>query len=278
MRAIFASLLACAASTAWSQVPATFPAQQRKAGDPALIERGNSLYGLYCRACHGPDLRGGDMGGPNLLRSQVVLNDAAGELIGPVVRNGRVPAGGGTAMPPLPLVDADIAAVSEYIHSVVSTAQPQGAPPRGNAVELNLLVGSARAGARYFKAECASCHSPTGDLAGIGTRLTNIGQLQDSWVGARRAGAPGDPAKRTPRVTVTFADGSTQSGRAARVDDFVVSFTTDAGEYRSYTRRATTTGITRVQVDDPLKQHRTLWTKLSDKDMHDVTAYLASLK
>jgi cytochrome c oxidase cbb3-type subunit 3 len=274
-----ASLLACAAVVAQAQVPATFPAQQRKPGDPALIERGGSLYGLYCRACHGPDLRGGDMGGPNLLRSQVVLNDAAGELIGPVIRNGRVPAGGGTAMPPLPLADADIGAVAEYLHSVVSKAQPQGAPPRGEAVELNLLVGNKRAGERYFKTACASCHSPAGDLAGIGTRLTNIGQLQDSWVAGRRVGAaPGDLAKRTPRVTVKFADGREQSGRAARVDDFVVSFFTDAGEYRSYTRRSTTTGIVAVQVDDPLKQHRVLWTRLSDEDMHDVTAYLASLK
>jgi cytochrome c oxidase cbb3-type subunit 3 len=279
LRAVIASLLACAASIASAQLPPTFPAQQRKAGDPALVERGNSLYGLYCRACHGPDLRGGDMGGPNLLRSQVVLNDNNGEQIGPVVRNGRVPAGGGTVMPPLPLADADISAVSEYIHSVLSTAQPQGAPPRGKAVELNLLVGNVRGGERYFKAQCASCHAANGDLAGIGTRLTNIGQLQDSWVGGRRVGPPADDgARRTPRVTVKFADGTQQSGRVARVDDFVVSFTSDDGAYHSYLRRSTAPQLASVQVDDPLRQHRVLWTQLSDKDMHDVTAYLASLK
>ncbi|MET0281782.1 MAG: c-type cytochrome [Steroidobacteraceae bacterium] len=274
-----ASLLACAASVAWGQAPATFPAQQRKAGDPVLIERGGSLYGLYCRACHGADLRGGDMGGPNLLRSQVVLNDISGEQIGPVVRNGRVPAGGGTAMPPLPLPDADISAVAEYIHSVVSTAQPQGAPPRGKAVELNLLVGNVRRGQRYFKAECASCHSVSGDLAGIGARLTNIGQLQDSWVAGRRVGPPaGDGSRRIARVTVKFADGTQQSGRVARLDDFVVSFTSDDGEYHSYLRRSTAPQLASVQVEDPLQQHRVLWTKLSDQDMHDVTAYLAGVK
>src|SRR4051812_24156285 len=69
--------------------PATFPAQQRAPGDPAMIARGQQIYAATCRACHGPDLRGGDMGGPNLLRSQLVLNDQNGELIQPVVLNGR---------------------------------------------------------------------------------------------------------------------------------------------------------------------------------------------
>ena len=68
---------------------ATFPAQQRPPGDPALIARGNGLYGVHCRACHGVDLRGGDQGGPNLLRSDLVLNDQAGELIVPVILNGQ---------------------------------------------------------------------------------------------------------------------------------------------------------------------------------------------
>ena len=78
---------------------ATFPAQQRPPGDPALIARGNGLYGVHCRACHGVDLRGGDQGGPNLLRSNTVLNDQAGELIAPVVLNGQQ--GAGSSMPPI---------------------------------------------------------------------------------------------------------------------------------------------------------------------------------
>lgn len=257
--------------------PATFPAQQRPPGDPALIERGNGIYGVYCRACHGPDLRGGDLGGPNLLRSQLVLNDQAGEAIGPVIREGRVPANGGTPMPPVQMGDEDVRAVAEYIHSVLRSAQPQGAPPRGSQVELNLLVGDARAGERYFARECASCHSTSGDLAGIGARLTNIEQLQNSWVAGRRLGsAAPDPARRVPKVTVRFADGRVEGGSLLRLDDFVVSFTASDGRYRSYTRRSA--GIAAVQVDDPLLRHRQLWSVLSDKDMHDVTAYLATLK
>lgn len=277
MRVFSGFLLAWFAAVASAgQAPATFPAQQRPAGDPALVERGRTLYGGFCRACHGPDLRGGDLGGPNLLRSPVVLNDQAGEAIGKVIREGRVPQAGGTPMPPMPMSDEDVRAVSAFVHDVVRTAQPQGAPPRVD-VQLNLLVGNARNGARYFNRECASCHSATGDLAGIGARLTSIEQLQNSWVGGRRLGAgTTDPARRVVRVTVKFADGRSEAGSLQRLDDFVVSFTAADGGYRSYTRRSA--GIVDIRLEDPLARHRELWSLLSDKDMHDVTAYLATLK
>jgi cytochrome c oxidase cbb3-type subunit III len=262
-----------------AQAPPAYPAQQRGPGDPVLAARGLTLYTSFCRACHGADMRGGDMGGPNLLRSQLVLNDQSGEAIGPVVLSGRVPPGGGTAMPPLQLPEADLKAVAEYIHSVISTAQPQGAPPLGARTELNLLVGNARNGERFFKAECASCHSATGDLAGIGARLSNIEQLQNSWVAGRHFGPPNPAAQnRSARVTVKFADGNVLAGRLQRLDEFVVSLTTDDGAYRSFIRRSAEPRITAVEVNDPLAGHRRLWTKLSDRDMHNVTAYLASLK
>jgi len=108
--------------------PATFPAQQRPPGDPVLIERGHGLYDINCRLCHGADLRGGDMGGPNLLRSQLVLNDQLGELIGPIVLGGSETAGMGT-MPPIPLPDDDVRALAEYLHSVQAT--PRESARRG---------------------------------------------------------------------------------------------------------------------------------------------------
>ena len=136
---------------------ATFPAQQRPAGDPALIARGNGLYGVHCRACHGVDLRGGDQGGPNLLRSNMVLNDQAGELIAPVILNGQQ--GAGSSMPPIRVTQDDARAIAEYLHSVAATMRGQGNPPPGPAPVLNVLVGDAAAGEVYFNAKCGTCHS-----------------------------------------------------------------------------------------------------------------------
>jgi cytochrome c oxidase cbb3-type subunit 3 len=278
-------LAASASAQAQFLPPPAFPGLLRPPGDPIVVDRGRQIYDIHCRACHGADLRGGDMGGPNLLRSPVVLGDQSGEAIGPVIRDGRAPEGGGRPMPPLPLPQADLNAVAEYIHSVIRTAQPQGAPPASaQKPELNLLVGDAKRGRRFFDSQCVSCHSASGapavgDIAGIGSRLTDIEQLQNSWVAGRRMGAPATtpgPDRRTPVVTLKFSDGRVERGAVARLDDFVVSFTDATGKYRSYTRRSA--GITELAVDDPLARHRALWSELSNKDMHDVTAYLASLK
>ena len=292
-----------------SLITATFPAQQRAAGDPQLIGRGQALYGINCKACHGADLRGGDLGGPNLLRSPIVLGDQAGEGIIPVVTRGRVPENGGTPMPALPLADADIRAVAAYLHSVLAKQQRQGAPPEGPDRRLDILVGKPEAGRRYFQSHCRDCHSATGDLAGIGRRVPDAAALQDSWVAGRRAvpagaasaspavkrgsaptpagggaagaaAAPGagaaDPRRRVT-VSVTLATGEHLTGQLERVDDFVVSLRADDGRYLSFTRRGVP-AVTAVEVHDPMARHRLLLTQYSDQDMHDVTAYLATLK
>src|SRR6476620_1668694 len=169
-----AGLAAAAAVHLAAQAPAgqgnptaTFPAQQRGLAEAAVIERGKGLYTTTCSPCHGADLRGGPTGGPNLLRSQVVRSDQHGELILPIVHGARAERG----MPALPLPDQDVVAVAEYIHSVLATARNQGAPPESDTPPPNALVGDAKAGEAYFNAKCSSCHSPTGDLAGIGTRI-----------------------------------------------------------------------------------------------------------
>src|SRR5262245_33193724 len=164
-----------------------FRAQQRKLADAAVIERGNTLYGINCRLCHGPDLRGGDMGGVNLLRSPLVLNDQNGELIYPVVKDGRNNPGM-SPMPPLKLSEEDVKAISGYIHSVAARMAGQGGPPPGARVELDILVGDAAAGQRYFSANCASCHSATGDLQGLATRYSSPMLLQNAWVGGGGGG------------------------------------------------------------------------------------------
>src|SRR4029077_8736942 len=98
--------------------------QQRPPGDPAQIERGKTLYGINCTGCHGADLRGGDMGGPNLLRSQVALSDQNGELIMPIIQGSRQNMG----MPAVDMPPADAKAVAAYVRSVMETIGRQGMP------------------------------------------------------------------------------------------------------------------------------------------------------
>jgi cytochrome c oxidase cbb3-type subunit III len=258
---------------------ATFPAQQRPPGDPAAIARGQQIYGATCRLCHGPDLRGGDMGGPNLLRSQLVLNDQNGELITPVVQNGRQNPGM-PVMPPLNIPVDDIKAIAAYIHSVAATAQGQGAPPAGPQVELNIVVGDAAAGKAYFAAKCSSCHSPTGDLAGLATRIATPMELQNTWVagggrGGRGAAPAAGPSRREVTATVTQASGEKAEGRLVRIDDFLVVLGMPDGSTRSFRRDG---DLPKVQISDPLEGHKKLLLTYTDKDMHDVTAYLVTLK
>jgi cytochrome c oxidase cbb3-type subunit III len=250
----------------------SFPAQQRPPGDATMIARGNTLYGIHCRSCHGVDLRGGDQGGPNLLRSQLVLDDQAGELILPVVQQGRRNPGM-SAMPAFDLPPDDVKAIAEYIHSIAATARGQGSPPPGPPVTLNVLVGDANAGRAYFASKCSGCHSATGDLSGIGTRISNPTQLQNYWVGGGAGGRGGGPTPVT--ATVTLPSGQKVEGRIGRIDDFIIILTDEDGGSRSFRRDG---DAPKVEIHDTREAHRRLLPTYSDKDIHDVTAYLVTLK
>ena len=260
---------------------ATFPAQQRPPGDPAMIARGNGLYEANCRLCHGADLRGGDQGGPNLLRSAVVLADQSGELIGPVILNGRSNPGIPT-MPKFTLPAEDVRAIAEYLHSVAATMQGQGGPPRGTPAVLNVVVGDAAAGQAYFAKNCSGCHSVTGDLAGIGARNTNPMLLQNAWLGGQAGsggraggGGGGGGATNPVMVTVTPPSGPKVEGRLGRIDDFLVIVNLEDGSSRSFRRNG---DVPKVELRDPRDAHRKLLPTYTDKDIHDVTAYLVTLK
>jgi cytochrome c oxidase cbb3-type subunit III len=278
-------VIALIGSHVWAQGRggvASFPAQQRDPDPPEVIAKGRAVYDTECRACHGPDLRGGERGGPNLLRSAVMLNDRNGELLEPVVRGSHKDRVSATA-----LTSDDVKATASYIHSILALAPGQGAPPPGPPVELKVLVGDAAAGEKYFAVKCASCHSATGDLKGIGARNLGPAQLQNMWIaggsaGGRRGAPPPTgprPAPMTTRrettVVVTLPSGEKYEGRLERIDDFLVSMTQADGTPRSFRRMA---DVPKVEVRDPLEAHRNLLPVYTDKDIHDVTAYLASLK
>jgi cytochrome c oxidase cbb3-type subunit III len=239
-----------------------------------VVVRGKSLYEANCASCHAADLRGGQ-NGTNLLRSGVALRDQHGELVGEEVAKHK---------PPLTLVTADTAAIAEYIHSVHATMGGQGSPPGRNptGIELKVLVGDAQAGEAVFGTLCASCHSVTGDLKGVGAKFEDARALQNAWVGGssspfaggRGGGGTGNPA------TVTLADGSKVEGSLVRKDDFIVIITQSDGTRRSFARN---NGIPKVDVKDPRDAHKNMVLKLvfddpENKKMHDITAYLWTIK
>ena len=236
--------------------------------DPTQVERGKVLYGLSCQACHGSDLRGGDMGGPNLLRSQVALSDRHGELIAPIIHGARQAQG----MPNIGLNNADALAAAAYVRSVVGTIKGQGMPP-GELKALNIVVGDPHRGQAYFDKNCASCHSSSSEISHIATKYAEPKTLQARWLAGGRSTALDAPGNKTT-VTVTTA-GQTVTGGLIHIDDFLVSLHLPDGTEQSWKRSG---AVPQVVVHDPLQAHRDMLSKYTDNDIHDVTAYLVTLK
>jgi cytochrome c oxidase cbb3-type subunit 3 len=252
------------------------PGQKRQPGDPAQIARGKLLFEINCRACHGADLRGGDLGGPNLLRSQVALADQDGELIVPIIQGSRQKMG----MPAIGISPADAKAVAAYVRSVIGTIGVQGKPPDEGRPAPSILVGNASEGKAYFAVKCSGCHSATGDLRGLATKIPDQKMLQTAWVSGHERGEdsdapPGTPTRRTVMATVTLPSGENVEGQLVHIDDFLVTVRLADGTERSFDRKG---DVPKVVVRDPMKTHRDLLSEYTDKDIHDVTAYLVTLK
>lgn len=248
-----------------------FPQQTRELASPDVIARGKAVYAVNCTACHGSDLRGGDQGGPSLLRSLVALSDQHGELISPIIHGSRQDKG----MPSFNLSDSDSVAIAEFIHSVLARVGRQASPPgTPDRPALNVLVGNAAAGASYFQANCASCHSVSGDLRGIAGRFGDPRDLQNNWVSGG-GGGRGARGGQSETVTVTLSKGEKFEGRLVHKDDFLVTLILADGTRRTFTREGNDPAVV---VHDPNEAHKKLAMTLDDKSMHDVTAYLATLK
>jgi mono/diheme cytochrome c family protein len=242
--------------------------------DPVSVERGAKLFASNCAGCHGTAARGG-AGAPDLVRSILVLDDEKGILIAPVIRKGRPDLG----MPKSVLPDAAIADIVSWLH-----VQTWSAGHRSNYEFKDVLTGDAKQGEAYFNKHCASCHSVTGDLKGIGARYDAF-SLQARWLqprGGRRGRSKGgsrSPAREGDRsaikVTVFPPNGGAVTGTLIQIDDFSVSLRDSAGEYQSFLRDGETP---RVEIRDPLRPHHELLHSYQDADIHNVTAYLANLK
>jgi len=240
-------------------------AADRHRVDATAAERGKKTYAAECVTCHGASARGTERGA-NLIRSTLVLRDRYGSAIGPFLKRGHPMQTGASSAA---LTAADVTDLSHFIWQRINDTL-QGSP----AYEVkDVLTGDPKAGQEYFNGQggCASCHSPTGDLAGYGKRYNPV-DIQQRFVFPGAAGGRG--ARKPVTVTVTMADGRTLSGALVSLNDFHVALRDAAGEYRSFPR----TAAMKIVKNDPLRPHVDLLYRLTDKAMHDTVAYLETLK
>jgi cytochrome c oxidase cbb3-type subunit 3 len=228
------------------------------APDPKAAERGKQQFVQACGFCHGNDATGSR--GPDLVRSALVNRDQDGNLIGPAVKNGRPDKG----MPAFAYTDPQISDIAAFLHQQVKAALESASVPHDYPAE-KLATGTVAAGKAYFfgAGHCDTCHSPTGDLAGVAKRYSPI-NLESRFLyprGARRS------------ATVTLASGEQFSGTLASLDEFNVALRDGTGWYRSWPRDQV-----KVEVKDPLDKHRELLYQYSDADMHNLFTYLETLK
>jgi cytochrome c oxidase cbb3-type subunit 3 len=226
---------------------------------PARVEGGERIFAAQCAFCHGRDAMGGDSG-PDLTRSAIVKDDVRGDKLGPIIRDGRVDKG----MPAFHLPDADLAAVIAFLHDQITKAELRGA--RRSVDVADLQTGNADAGRQYFTGagRCSTCHSPTGDFAGLANRLKGLELLQRMLYPSKGGGAT---------ATVTLPSGEKISGALAYRDEFTIALTDASGRYRSFPADQVT-----FTVSNPLDAHTEQLGKYTDDDMHNVLAYLQTLR
>ena len=236
--------------------------------DPASVERGKATFVGACGFCHGASAKGGEKG-PDLLRSVVVLDDENGNTIGPVILRGRPDKG----MPRFPFTPQQIADVAAFLHDSIKNAIE-----RDNYKILNIVTGDAKAGEAYFNGagRCSSCHSVGGDLKGIGARYEPV-TLQGKFLQPNYTWTEGTPPHTVfaITVTVTLSSGEVFTGALVSCDDFNVALRDASGAYHSFTR---VNGNPRVEIHNKLQAHVDLLSRYTDADIHNLTAYLVTLK
>jgi mono/diheme cytochrome c family protein len=239
----------------------------RQVVDEAAALRGRKVYAAECINCHGTQARGSERG-PDLVRSEIVLHDRYGSTLGPFLKKGHPT----QTTPAAQLTAQQIVDLSHTIHQEVYNTLRA-------ALEIqNVLTGDPKAGAVYFNGEgkCSGCHSATGDLAHIASRM-DAPALQQSFLfpGGRGGRGGGRGASAHPiTVTVTPITGKPIAGTLVHIDDFNVALRDGAGEYRSFKR----TPDLKVVKNDPAQAHHELLDKYTDKNIHDTVAYLETLK
>jgi cytochrome c oxidase cbb3-type subunit III len=257
-------------SASKTAAPNQNPADQRAAATRAFLGLGTPpdkvaagraapVYQQNCAFCHGPQARGATA--PSLVTSDLVLGDDHGEHLAPFLKAGRPEKG----MPAFSqLTDQQRTDLAEFLH-----LQIEDIANRGAYHLQNIVVGDAAKGQAYVTTHCMSCHSSTA-FAHIAGKFRSADQLQRGWVW------PSRPADNTLAITATVksADGTVLSGRVTQLSDFRITLIGADGQTHRIDRAP---GVD-VEIKDPLAPHQAIADALTNDDMHNVTAYLESLK
>ena len=236
--------------------------------DPQAVDRGKKQFVASCGFCHGANATGGESG-PDLIRSVVVAHDKSGDQIGPVILNGRPDKG----MPKFTMTSTQIADIATFLH-----VKAEEKSNRGGYQIQNVVTGDPKLGQAYFSSHCAACHSPTGDLAHIAGKYDPVAlQARFLYPRGRQRRGPGPVQASAPvKVTVTPPDGKPVTGTLEHIDDFNVSLRDADGEFHSWLRDRTP-GL-KIDIQDPLAKHAELLDQYTDRDMHNIVAFLETLR
>lgn len=262
-----AFLIGGLAGQAQQKPPAKPPANflvSSPAPDPEMVLAGQKIFVANCAFCHGSSAKGGE-GGPDLVRAIPVLHDEDGNLLAPIIQKGRA------GMPAFPNMTLDqVKEIGAFLHG-----RTQAAANRMSYKILNVVTGDPKAGAADFDRMCKSCHSPTGDLAGIASRYSDPAGLQNHFLypGQGRGPFGSGPPSRPTLVTVNLPGGKKVSGVLAYRDDFTLGMKDDQGNYHSFDASKV-----HFELKDPYAEHARLLPQYTDKEMHDLLAYLVTLK
>lgn len=237
------------------------PNPAAEAARAAAADRGHALFKQNCSACHGEDATGGR--GADLIRSTLVRHDKNGDLIGPVVANGRIEKG----MPSFQLTDSQVADIVAFLQAQITLfdLHTRFGPYPNDIPAERLATGTVEAGKAYFNGPggCNKCHSPTGDLAGIAKKY-NPPDLEVRFL---------YPSGTPSTAVVTLPSGQKFEGTVVLNDDFYIGIQGKDGWYHSWPRSAV-----KVEITDPLAAHAELLQKYTDADMHNLFTYLETLK
>jgi cytochrome c oxidase cbb3-type subunit 3 len=268
---LLSALVLLAEARAGSQTPGVQPIPQRPPVDSVALNRGQALWAGHCIGCHGSQARGSETG-PNIIRTKTVNFDRSsqtpGSALGPFLKAGH-PTQSGKAS--ASFTDEEIVGLAHFLRQRVNDTM-RSSPLFTVA---NILVGDAKAGEQYFNGAggCATCHNATTrSLAGIRARVATPVDLQQRMLFPMRGrGAANNPNAVT--VTVTPASGPALSGALVEQSDFYVALRDADGTVRV----VPTTGA-KVVTNNPLQAHIDLLDRISDREVHDVVAYLETFK